>query len=307
MATGARWAEGAIVVLCGSLFVARAAAQGQPSHEPPEHALPQRPPGAPPDHGLPRGLPRDLARGLEDRLHGPAERAGHADPHGAKADPHGAHSGGHAEHDENAPPPPINWWHGIVGEKADTPPSLLWREPGEPPPFLASLLNFGVLVFIVVRFGKKPLANALVKRKETIVRELEDARRLREAAQKRLAEYESKLEKIHEDLERVRLEFREQGELEKQRIVRDAKERRERMRKDAEVLLSQEAKQIRQDLLVEVVREATRVAKDLLAKEMTLGDHDKFAENFLNDLRAGTKQRGSGTTSASAAAKGGAS
>jgi len=46
---------------------------------------------------------------------------------------------------------------------------------------------------------------------------------------------------------------------------------------------------------------------ELLSKQMTLGDHDRFAESFLAELRAGGKVRGSGTSSASAAAKGGAS
>ncbi|HEY2735517.1 MAG TPA: ATP synthase F0 subunit B [Polyangiales bacterium] len=280
MRSGARFGLGAAALLGVALLVASVGAQGQPARERPGHAQ------------------------------GSAERAARIDPHTGRTE-HGAPSehaehGKHAEHDENAPPMPINWWHGLLGEKADTPPGLLWREPGEPPPFLASLFNFGLLVLIVVRFGKKPLRDALVKRKETIVRELEDARRLREAAEKRLAEYQHKLEKIHDDLERVRSEYREQGELEKARILQEAKERRERMRKDAEVILSQEVKQMRQDLLVEVVREATKVARDLLAKEMTLGDHDRFAESFLNDLRSGSQPRGSATVSASAAARGGA-
>src|SRR5262245_38022525 len=83
--------------------------------------------------------------------HGVAEHAGA--PHGVPE--HAEHAV--REHDENAPPEPINWWHGLLGEKADVPPSLLWREPGAPPPFLAALLNFGVLVFIAVRYGKRPL------------------------------------------------------------------------------------------------------------------------------------------------------
>jgi F-type H+-transporting ATPase subunit b len=219
--------------------------------------------------------------------------------------PHGvAEHAAHGEHDENAPPEPINWWHGLLGEKDGVPPSLLWREPGAPPPFLAALLNFGVLVFIAVRYGKRPLREALLKRKENIVRDLEDAKRLREAAEKRLAEYEGKLAKIHEDFERVRLEFREQGERDKQRIVTEAKERRERMRKDVDVLLAQEVKQMRQDLVAEVVRDATRLAAALLAKEMTLGDHDRFAEMFLTELRSGGRAIGSGAVAASAAAKG---
>jgi F-type H+-transporting ATPase subunit b len=280
----ARWVAVAFACLGMGLVVGPAWGQRKPDPEPPSHqqVAPQHGPGA------------AGAAGHEGAKHGEA---------GAK---HAEH-GGHAERDEKGPPPPINWWHGLLGEKPDVEPSLLWREPGEPPPYLASLLNFGLLVFIVVKFGRKPLRDALVKRKETIVRELEDAKRLREAAEKRLAEYEAKLGKIHEDLERVRRDFREQGELDKQRIVAEAKERRDRMKRDAEVLLSQEVKQMRQELVVEVVQKATKLATELLGKEMTLGDHDRFAEMFLNELRTGGRARGFGAVAASAAAKGGQS
>jgi F-type H+-transporting ATPase subunit b len=213
----------------------------------------------------------------------------------------------HAEHDENAPPEPINWFHGLLGEKADVPPSLLWRAPGEPPPFLASVINFGILVLVVVRFGKKPLAAALSKRKETILHELDEAKRLREAAEKRLAEYEAKLAKISEELERIRRDFREQGERDKERIVREAKERRERMKKDADFLLAQEYKQMQKDLLTQTVEEATRIAADLLAKRLTASDHDRFAEGFLSDLGTGADRRGGPAAGYEAVAKGGTS
>jgi F-type H+-transporting ATPase subunit b len=302
---------GALVVLSGALlFGANAFAQAQ-------HAPPQRPPGATPERTMPapgaipeRAMPD--ARTLEQlrKARNPLAPPQHAAPeHGGgehgTAEHGGGEHGGHAEHDENAPPEPINWWHGLLGEKPDVTPNLLWRAPGEPPPFLASLLNFGLLVFLGVRYGRKPLRDALVRRKETIMRELDEAKRLREAAEKRLAEYQSKLDKIHEDLDRVRKEFRDQGEFEKQRIVAEAKERRERMRKDTELLLSQEVKQMRQELVVEIVHEATRIATEILSKEMTLGDHDRFAETFLAEIRSGGKKRGSGTSVASAAAKGG--
>jgi F-type H+-transporting ATPase subunit b len=216
------------------------------------------------------------------------------------------HSGG--EHDENAPPPPINWWHGLFGEKAGREPDLFFRAPGEPPPYLASLINFGVLVFILVRFGKKPLANSLAKRKESLTREIEDAEKMRREAEQRLQQYEARLEKIGEELERVRREFREQGERDKERIVREARERRERLRQDTELLLAQEAKQMRQELLAEVINEATRLATELLARRLTLGDHDRFAEAFLLQLKSKTARSPGGSVPVSAAvAKGGGS
>ena len=238
--------------------------------------------------------PGQPARGAVPTGHGAAAPA----PHGAAPGPHGTATGhgesghgesGHAEHDEKAPPPPINWWHGLLGEKANEPPSILWREPGAPPPFLASLINFAVLLLIVNRYGRKALADALVKRKENITREIDEATRLRKAAETRLEQYEQKLEKISDELERVRHEFREQGERDKERIIREAKERRERMQKDTEIILLQEAKQMRQELLAEVVAQATRIATEILSKNTTLGDHDRFAEAFLSQLRSNAR------------------
>jgi len=261
------------ILLASTLMAGRAFAQGAPA---PQDLRPRELPG----HGPVQLEPRPGGHAEPMRPGSPAEHGKH------EANPeHGKHAE-HAEHDEKAPPEPINWWHGLVGEKEGVEPSLAWRAPGEPPPFLASVINFGVLVFLVVRFGKKPLAAALTKRKETILREIDEAQTLRHAAEERLREYETRLEKIGDELDRVRREFREQGERDKERLVVEAKERRERMQKDTEILLSQESKQMRQELIAEVVNEATKQAADILAKRMTLGDHDRFAEAFLDQLRA---------------------
>lgn len=292
------------------------------------HAPPSRvggPAGVQPVQGaqLPQGHPTPGAPRLAPRA------IGTADPHGAPAghgtaahgaaghgeSGHGEEHGGHGAHDEKAPPPPINWWHGLLGEKAGETPSLLWRAPGDPPPFLASLINFAVLLLIVNKYGKKALADSLVKRKENITREIDEATRLRKAAEERLAQYEAKLEKISDELERVRREFREQGERDKARIIAEAKERRERMQKDTELILAQEVKQMRHELLSEVVRDATRLATEILSKNTTLGDHDRFAEAFLHQLRSSARfsvapppvARGSSSYPGPAAAKGNAS
>lgn len=206
--------------------------------------------------------------------------------------------------DLSAPPGPINWFHGLIGEKDGVEPGLLWRPTGMPAPFGATLLNFALFVFIIVRFGSKPIAAALSKRKDTIMRDIDDASRMRAASEKRLAEYTLRLEKIEEDLDRIRREFREQGERERERILAEANERRERMRKDAEFLLSQELLQMRQDLQNETVEQAIRGAAELLSVKLTPSEQERYLESFLLQLPART---GSAKGSEAAAAKGGLS
>ena len=257
-----------LVALGTMLFASRSPAQDQ-------HARPR--PSAPTQ----RTHARPKAPGTQGKTAPGTKTSG-----AHQADTHG----GHAAHDENAPPPPINWWHGLLGKKEGVHPNLLWRSPEEPPPFLASVINFALFAFIVAYFGKKPLAAALAKRRESIMRDIEDAQRTRQAAENRLKEYEAKLERMEEEAERLRREFREQGEREKARIIAEANERRERMRQDAQLLLSHELDQMRHDLMKEAVDEASRIATELLAQRMTLADQERFVEAFFLELRSNREQ-----------------
>jgi F-type H+-transporting ATPase subunit b len=214
----------------------------------------------------------------------------HPRPHEPEEEEHASeHCPGHGPED---PPPPINVWHGMLmvnNERALQPGfinQLLFRydnpkdrcDPrNEPPPYMASLLNFAVLAFVLARYGRKPLAEALLKRKQSIMAEIDTATRLKEDAEARLEDYEDKLENIEDKLSEVRAEYAAQAEIEKQHILADAEERRVRMRRDAEFRIEQERKTARDELLREAVVNATAAAEALIKKQMSAGDQDKMA------------------------------
>ena len=70
---------------------------------------------------------------------------------------------------------------------------------------------------------------------------MEEAARMKSDAEKSLAEYEQKLASIDQEIERVRREMRAAGESERVRILADARARRERMERDARLLVEQGA------------------------------------------------------------------
>jgi F-type H+-transporting ATPase subunit b len=221
-----------------------------------------------------------------------------------------------AEHvdEENCPghgqddmPRPVNWWHGFLmvnNEHASAGGfinNLLFRyeneenhcDPrNEPPPFAAAVVNFAILCFILYRFGRKPLAEALVKRKQSIMAEIDNATRLKEEAESRLAEYEEKLENIHDKLEEVRAEYAAQGEAERRHILEDAEERRDRMRRDAEFRIDQELKTARTELLREAVEKAVAGAEKTLREKLQASDHEKIAEDYLKSIGAAVASSG---------------
>jgi F-type H+-transporting ATPase subunit b len=128
---------------------------------------------------------------------------------------------------------------------------------------------------------------------------MNEARRLREEAEKRLAEYEAKLGRLGEELEAIRNDYRQLGERDRERIVREARERSRKMRADAEQILEQELRQMHQDLLAETVENASALAIRMIADKTTPADQDRFAETFLAELKgryttAGSRDVGRG-------------
>jgi F-type H+-transporting ATPase subunit b len=223
---------------------------------------------------------------------------GAEDPHGAAhGDTHGEHGkeGGHADHGGHHVPTfhDINWFYGVLGEREGVEPSFIYRPKGMPAPFGAYLLNAFILYFILYRFLKKPVAEGLKSRKATIMRGFDEAARMRKEAESRLAEYEDKLAHMDEEIERVRREMREDGERERVRILAEARVRRERMERDARLLVEQEFAGIRETLSKEMVRAALQSAAGSLKSRLTADDQQRLADEYLAGIeKVGTLRGG---------------
>jgi len=131
------------------------------------------------------------------------EPAAHALPTAEIAAPSGHDSA--LDHEHHVPSlADFNWYYGFLGEKAGVEPSFLYRPKGMPVPFGAMLLNSLILYYLLIRFAKKPIADALKARKVSILRGMEEAGKMKSEAEARLADYEQKLATIDEEIERVR-------------------------------------------------------------------------------------------------------
>jgi F-type H+-transporting ATPase subunit b len=169
--------------------------------------------------------------------------------------------------------------------EGEGPAPFNWTEfGGETPPFIAMLINFGILAGGYYLLGRKPIAAGLQARRDTISKEIEEATRMKHEAEARAKTYQSKLETLEDELKSARESLVRAGEAESERIVRDAEAKAERMRKDAEFLVEQEMKQIRGDLWRDTVEAAVLAAEELLKKRVTPADQERLAEDYLSDL-----------------------
>jgi F-type H+-transporting ATPase subunit b len=194
----------------------------------------------------------------------------------------GEHAEGAGEHEEEQE---FNWAYGFFGEKEGVEPSIAYRPKGMPPPFLANIINAAVLFGILIAAGKKPLAEGLRKRKERIVQGMEEAGRMKADAAKRLSEYEEKLKHLDSEVERIRVDMREAAEHERRRVLQEAKERRERMEREAHLLVEQESKATRDDLSRETISAAMKSAEELIARSLAGSDQERMNAEYFETLR----------------------
>jgi F-type H+-transporting ATPase subunit b len=219
-----------------------------------------------------------LALGSAPSALADTEPAHGQDAHGDKA---------HAEHGLGQ----INWMNGFIGESEKAHPSSPWeptlfRPKGTPPPMGAMFINTAILFYLLGRYGAPKVSQALKKRKLTIMQGMDEAARMKEDAAERLADYEAKLERIDEEIERVKREMREAGELERTRILAEAKEKRARMEREAQLLIEQELKAARELLLRETVQSAVTSAEEVLSRQVTTSDHQRLADEYVKGLGA---------------------
>ncbi len=213
----------------------------------------------------------------------------------------GGYCPGHGPYD---PPPHINWYQGLLGvnnQKAQSPAfidRLLWRyhnpkdecdHKNQEPPVLASFINFAVLVFILFRFGKQPVMDALAKRKKDLMHEIDSANELKLDAEKRLKTYERQVARIEERRQELVEESRLQWEIEKKRILEEAQEKSERLRKDARFRVDQELKQAQADLLKEAIDGAVAAAESLLKNRVQASDQERLADEYLTAVGTSLK------------------
>lgn len=207
----------------------------------------------------------------EEHAAQPAEHAAGTDP-AEHAAPPSAHGEGAASH----------------GDAHHGPATVNWTDIGDHhrPAYVALVINFGVLVFGYYLLGKKPVAAALKQRRVTIGKAIDDAQTMLSEAKERAKKYQADLKNADTDAADAKAALIAAGKGEVERLLSDAQEKAERMKRDADRLVDQERKQLRHDLLLETIDLAALAASKSLEKNVTAEDHARLADDLLKELAA---------------------
>jgi F-type H+-transporting ATPase subunit b len=174
---------------------------------------------------------------------------------------------------------------GKSGEGAQAPIGGEVPEEGTPPvstkKLVLQLVNFGVLVFILVKFGGPAINKALSARHHQLKADLAAAETARAEAEARLARQEARLAKLEQEIADIQTGVKQEAEAEKARLIALAEERAKRIKEETSFALDQQVKEAEGNLRREVALAAVQLAEQLVTKAMNAGDQQRLVESFV--------------------------
>lgn len=148
------------------------------------------------------------------------------------------------------------------------------------------ILNFAVLVFILVKFGAKPIAEGLSGRQKKIKDDIEDLETRRDDAEKSYREFEAKLAGMEKEIGTIVDKAVAQAEIEKAKIIEKAEQAADDIKRQAEMAVQNEIMEARRTLKNDVADQAAAMAEELIIKNLTSDDQVKIIEDYLDKVGA---------------------
>jgi F-type H+-transporting ATPase subunit b len=145
-------------------------------------------------------------------------------------------------------------------------------------------VNFGVLVFILVKFGGPAINKALSARHQQLKADLAAAETARAEAEARLARQEARLAKLEQEIADIQAGVKKEAEAEKDRLIAMAEERATRIREETSFALDQQVKEAESNLRRETALAAVQLAEQLVKKSMDGRDQQRLVDSFVADV-----------------------
>lgn len=151
---------------------------------------------------------------------------------------------------------------------------------------IATIVNFLIFAFIVAKFGGPAFNRAMAERRENILREMEEAARLRKEAEAELATYLEKLEAFDREREELLEEFRAIGENERDQLIESAKEEAARIVEDAERMASREEAQAERGIEARLVDRAMELATADIERQVNPMVQNRLVERSIDSFKS---------------------
>jgi F-type H+-transporting ATPase subunit b len=170
------------------------------------------------------------------------------------------------------------------GFETTTDGKKLGEEEPMSPPFVFLLFNFALLLFIFAKYLAPAGRKVAEERHDQIKSALDEAAKLRDQAKAKLAEYETRIKGVDDEIRKLVDGIRADAEADKARILEAAAAQAAQMKKDAEQRIAAEIDLARTLLTKEVTAAAVGATEKLLKDKATPDDQRKLVSSFITGI-----------------------
>jgi F-type H+-transporting ATPase subunit b len=151
----------------------------------------------------------------------------------------------------------------------------IWKE------YIWKVINFGILFFILYKFGKKPIQSMLKQRSEMIEKTLKEAREARELAEKALREVDVRLKEKDKEIQEILSVTRRSGETERENLIEQGNRLREKILEQAKANIAYELKHAKEAIKAEAAEIAIELAEKKLKEKLTKEQQERLLDESI--------------------------
>lgn len=151
--------------------------------------------------------------------------------------------------------------------------------------FIAQLINFGIVLFILWKWVFKPVTTALRQRTEKIENSLADAKKIEEKMIEMESYQKQQVEKANKDYQKIVVQAENVAKQQKEEILQEAKTRAEKMIRDAEMRMTEEKRQLISEAKQELVDLVVTASERILSEKLDKKKDEKLISEMLKDVK----------------------
>lgn len=142
-------------------------------------------------------------------------------------------------------------------------------------------LNFAILAFLLIKFGRTPIKDFLSNKRQTLAREIDRLEKQRKAAQQEVEQHRKMLEDSEVRLAKLKEKIVAQCEKNKEKMIQEAQQESHLMLQTARQKIENQILEAKNAIRVELIDSAVALAIKRLPEVITPEDEQKWIDRFM--------------------------
>jgi F-type H+-transporting ATPase subunit b len=164
----------------------------------------------------------------------------------------------------------------FAAEEAEHAPS--WQD------WLWKIVNFAILVFLIVKFGGKPIREFFRKRTELIEKSLKEAEEAKEFAKKALTEVQERLKGADKEIEGIIEAAKKAGEADKEALIAEGETLKNKILEQTKANIEFELQKAKESIKSEAALMALELAEKDIKEKLSKKEHERLIEEYIKKL-----------------------